>query len=183
MPAFEWAIDAVRHLFSPLQGALADQVISDRKHGANTLVDLPQVPRVIVGNNKPMKPGSVTNCADQLATIVKDGIISGPFIVPPVDSFRTIPLFVVERKNKTRTILDLSSPAGECYNEAINKDTIPTISMSSPREVVDLLIEYGPTAHFSKLDHKAMFKLVHVHTDIMALQGFEFLGRLFVESQ
>ena len=72
---------------------------------------------------------------------------------------------------------------GECYNEAINENKIPIISMSSPREIADLLIEYGPTAHFSKLDHKAAFKLVPVQTDIMALQGFQFLGRFFEESQ
>ena len=55
--------------------------------------------------------------------------------------------------------------------------------MSSPREIADLLIEYGSSAYFSKLDHKAAFKLVPVRTDIMALQGFQFLGRFFVESQ
>ena len=130
-----------------------------------------------------MKPSSVNNCADQLATMVKDRIISGPFIDPPVDGFRTNPLFVVERNNKTRTILDLSSPTGESYNEAIDVNRIPIISMSSPREIADLLVEYGPSAYFSKLDHKAAFKLVPVRTDIMALQGFQFLGRFFVESQ
>ena len=130
-----------------------------------------------------MKHSLATNCADQLASMVKDGIISGPFVKPPVDRFRTNPFFVVERNNKMRTILDLSSPVGESYNEAINKDTIPAISMSSPREVADLLIEYGSEAFFSKLDHKAAFKLVPVRTDLMALQGFQFLGRFFVESQ
>ena len=72
-----------------------------------------------------MKHSSATNCTDQLASMVKDGIISGPFIDPQVDGFRTKPLFVVERNNKMRTILDLSSPAGESYNKAIIKDTIP----------------------------------------------------------
>ena len=115
--------------------------------------------------------------------MVKDRIISGPFIKPPVEDFRTNPLFVVKRNNKTRTILDLSSPVGSCYNEAIDERRIPIISMSSPREIADLLIKYGPSAHFSKLDHKAAFKLVPIRTDIMALQGFQFLGRFFVESQ
>ena len=180
--AFEQAIKGVSHLLSPPEAKLAQRVISDLRHGADTLVDQDRVPRTIVSNG-PMKTSSLNNCADQLATMVKDRIISGPFISPPVDGFRTNPLFVIERNNKTRTILDLSSPTGESYNEAIDENKIPIITMSSPKEIADQLIEYGPTAHFSELDHKAAFKLVPVRTDIMALQGFQFLGRFFVESQ
>ena len=115
---------------SPLQENLAHKVITDLKFGADTLVDLGQVPRDIVGN-KPMKPSSVNNCADQLATMVKDRIISGPFVDPPVKDFRTNPLFVVERNNETRTILDLSSPVGRCYNEAIDEHRIPIKSATN----------------------------------------------------
>ena len=79
--------------------------------------------------------------------------------------------------------MDLSSPEEGSYNGAIDKDAIPTIALASPREVADLPFELGITAHFSKLDHKAAFKLVPVLAAIMALQGFEFLGRYFVESQ
>merc|ERR1712055_1225274 len=71
VPAFEQAIDKVRHLMSPLQADLARMVINDLKFGADTLVDLDRVPREIVGN-KPMKPSSVDNCTDQLASMVKD---------------------------------------------------------------------------------------------------------------
>ena len=180
--AFEQAIKGVSHLLSPPEAELAQRVISDLRHGADTLVDQERVPRTTVGNGR-MKTSSLNNCADQLATMVKDRIISGPFISPPVDGFRTNPLFVIERNNKTRTILDLSSPTGESYNEAIDENAIPIIAMSSPREIADLLVEYGPSAYFSKLDHKAAFKLVPVRTDIIALQGFQFLGRFFVETQ
>ena len=84
----------------PLHRALAAQVISDLRYGADTLVDMSRVPRVIVGN-KPMHHSSATNCADQLASMVKDRIISGPFISPPMIGFRANPLFTVERNNKT----------------------------------------------------------------------------------
>ena len=40
--AFERAIEAVKHMFSPLQHKLAVQVIADLTHGADTLVDLSQ---------------------------------------------------------------------------------------------------------------------------------------------
>ena len=53
---------------------------------------------------------SAINCTDQIATIVKDGIVSGPFDNPPFPEFRANPLFMIERNNKLRLILDLSSP-------------------------------------------------------------------------
>ena len=179
---FQLAIDSVKSLMSPPQAALADQVILDLKFGADTLVDASKVPSVIVGSNK-MDPEAAVNCADQLATSVKDGIICGPFDSPPLEGFRSNPLFTVERNNKFRLILDLSSPAGTSFNDAFTKDEIPIISMASPREIADQLFDFGHTAFFSKLDHKAAFKLVPVRADLVRLQGFDFLGKYFVESQ
>ena len=179
---FELAIKSVRSRMSLSQCAMADQVLSDLKLGADTLVDTSKVPNAIIGN-KHMDPEAKVNCADQLATSVKDGIICGPFDKPPLEGFRSNPLFVVARNGKYRLILDLSSPPGESYNDAIDKDNVPSITMTSPREIADQLYEFGSTAYLSKADHKGAFKLVPVLLNLVRLQGFEFLGKFFVEPQ
>ena len=63
---------------SHLQSAMADQVIDDLKHGADTLVDISKVPSAIIGN-KHMRFEAAVNCADQLATPPMDGFRSNPF--------------------------------------------------------------------------------------------------------
>ena len=118
-----------------------------------------------------MDPEATVNCADQLATSVKDGIICGPFDTPPLRDFRSNPLFTVARNGKYRLILDLSSPPGESFNDAIDKDNVPNITMTSPREIADQLYEFGHTAYLSKADHKGAFKLVPVLADLVRLQS------------
>jgi len=179
---FEAAIHTVRNRMTTTQRELAVQVISDLRFGADTLVDTSKVPSVIMGNNR-MDHEAAINCADQLASSVKDGIICGPFDTPPMADFRSNLLFTVERNGKHRLILDLSSPEGESYNDAIDKDEVPNITMASPREIADKLHEFGSTAYLSKADHKGAFKLVPAKADLVRLQGFEFLGKFFVESQ
>ena len=55
--------------------------------------------------------------------------------------------------------------------------------MASPRNIANLLVESGSTAHLSKLDHCAAFELVPVHSSLIKLQGFQFMGKFFVENQ
>ena len=55
--------------------------------------------------------------------------------------------------------------------------------MASPREIADLLVEFGSRAHLSKLDNCAAFKLVPVRSSLVKFQGFQFMGKFFVETQ
>ena len=53
--------------------------------------------------------------------------------------------------------------------------------MASPREIADLLVEFGGTAYLLKLDHSAAFKLVLVRSSLVKFQDFQFMGKFFVE--
>ena len=77
--AFQAAIDSVSAALTPTQRELADLVISDLKFGADTLVDPSRVPLEIVPNNY-MPAESAAACADQLATMLKQRHICGPFL-------------------------------------------------------------------------------------------------------
>ena len=180
--AFKSAIEDVADKMSDAQRRLADQVLSDLRIGTDTLIETSRVPSEIVGN-KFMAPEAEISCADQLATLVKEGIVCGPFDSPPMEGFRSNPLFVIERNNKFRLILDLSSPTGTSFNDAIDKAIVPKISTATPREIADQLLEHGDTAFMSKLDHKSAFKLVPVRADLVRFQGFAFKGKFFIETQ
>ena len=119
--------------------------------------------------------------ADIIATWVKKRIVAGPFSEPPLQGFRSNPMLVVERNNKLRPILDLSSPDGSSFNDSINKLRVPPIEMASPRAITDSLFEWGGEAHLSKLDHKSAFKLIPARPDLVRFQGFSFLGKFFVK--
>ena len=94
----------------------------------DTLIDQSRVPFDIV-TNKPMLLESAIHCIDQIMSMTKQWIVSGPFNTLP--NFRAKPLFVVERNNKFWLILDLSSPEGSSYNDAIDPSTVPDILMTS----------------------------------------------------
>ena len=105
---------------------------------------------------------SANHCINQIATMTKQRIVSGPFDTPPFPEFRANPLFVVKHNNQYCLILDLSSLLGTSYNNAIDSDSVPDILMASPRTIVDLLYKFSSKAYLSKLDHKSAFKLVPV---------------------
>ena len=180
--AFQAAIDSVSSAMTPSQHALADLVISDLSLGADTLIDPSRVPLETVPNNC-MPARSAAACADQLATMVLKRHISGPFSSPPFPQFRANPLFIIERNGKLRLILNLSAPEDASFNDAIDSSKVPDISMASPRDIADQILEFGDETHLSKLDHCAAFKLVPVRSDLVKYQGLHFMGKFFVETQ
>ena len=121
---------------------------------------------------------SAIHCIDQIATMTKQRIVSGPFDNPLLPDFRANPLFVVKHNNKYWLILDLFSPEGLSYNNALDICTVPNIMMVSLRAIAGLLYQYSSEAYLSRLDHKSTFKLVAVQADIV-----KFLGKFFVETQ
>ena len=162
--------------------SLAKQVIHDLQHGAHMLIDVPSLEGGIIPN-KAMQLEAGIHCADIIATWVNKRIVAGPFSEPLLQGFRSNPIFVVERNNKFRPILDLSSPDRASFNDSINKLKVPPIEMASPRAIADSLFEWGDESHLSKLDHKSVFKLIQARPDLVRFQGFSFLGKFFVETQ
>ena len=182
MDKFEAAIAGVEELMTTTERSLAQTVLSDLRKGANTLIDADNLEGGVIPN-KVMHLEAGIHCADVIASWVKKRIVAGPFSDPPLQGFRSNPLFVVERNNKFRPILDLSSPDGSSFNDSISKHTVPPIEMASPRAIADSIFEWGEEATLSKLDHKSAFKLVPVRPDLVRFQGFSFLGKWFAETQ
>ena len=180
--SFKAAIDKVSYALTPTQRELAELVISDLRSGADTLIDPTGIPLETVPNS-PMPARSAAACADQLATMIKKHQISGPFSSPPFSQFRANSLFIIERNDKLRLILNLSAPENNSFNDAIDSERVPDISMASPRDIADQILDFGSTTYLSKLDHCAAFKLVPVRPDLVKYQGLHFMGKFFVETQ
>ena len=125
--------------------------------GIDTLIDQSYIPFVTVPI-KSMLLKSAIHCIDQIVTMTKQRIVSGPFDIPLLPNFRA------------------------SYNNAIDPSTIPNITMTSPQAIADLLYECASKAYLYKLDHKSAFKLVSVRADIVKFQGFHFLGKFFIKT-
>jgi hypothetical protein len=68
-------------------------------------------------------PSAIENSefmTDVLASWVKKGFVAGPFAEPPIEGFRGNPLMAAVQKTKVRPILNLSSPKGRSFNDAVN---------------------------------------------------------------
>ncbi len=70
---------------------------------------------------------------DVLATWLKKGFVVGPFERPPFKGFRSNPLMAAVQRNKVRPILNLSSPKGSSFNDAVQESEIHLLEMSSAR--------------------------------------------------
>ena len=80
---------------TPSQGENAVQAIMDLQFGTDTLIDQSRVSLEMV-QNKPMPLESAIHCINQIATMTKQWIVSGPFDAPPFPEFRANLLFVVQ---------------------------------------------------------------------------------------
>ena len=83
--------------------------------------------------------------------------------------------------NKFRPILNLSQPEGNSYNEAIIPAKMRKVEMSTPKQVADTIYSVGKNAVISKMDHVSAYKLVPVKPEQFYLQGFRWLGKIFIE--
>jgi hypothetical protein len=61
---------------------------------------------------------------DTIACWVKKGYVSGPFILPPFPDVWSNSMLTVEQPAKIRVVMDLSSPEGESFNDAIHEDAL-----------------------------------------------------------
>ena len=120
----------------------------------NTLIDEPSLKGGIIPN-KAMQLETGIHCADIITTWVKKRIVAGPFSEPPLQGFHSNPIFVVERNNKFRPILDLSSPDGTSFNPT-NKRKAPPIKRAPPRAIAVSLLKRDDNACVPRLDHNSV---------------------------
>jgi hypothetical protein len=105
----------------------------------------------------------------------------GPFAAPPLKSFRANPLMAAVQKTKVRPILNLSSPKGRSFNDAVNPWHLQKLTMSSPRLFGESLIKMGEGAVFSKSDIQDAYKLIPNDKKQHRLYGFKWLGKFFYD--
>ena len=139
----------------------------------------------------PLPPVSTRNAAstgtygrhltDTIATWVKKGFVAGPFSTPPVPGFRVNPLGVVVRNGKARPILNMSGPIGASFNDNVEEARMEKLHMGTAKEFSFLLKDAGVGAKFSKFDIQDAYKLIPARTEDYRLQGFQWLGKYFVE--
>ncbi len=116
---------------------------------------------------------------DVLATWLKKGFVAGPFNQPPCEGFRANPLMATVQKNKVWPILNLSSPKGSSFNDAVKDTEITLLGMSSAKIFGEALKKMGKGAVFSKQDIQDAYKLIPNPRAQWHHYGFEWLGKFF----
>jgi hypothetical protein len=119
---------------------------------------------------------------DTIGSWIKKKYVAGPFDQPPMRGFRVNPLMAVVQKTKVRPIMNLSSPKGESFNDAVDMACVQKLTMSSPRLFADSLIRYGQGSKFAKSDIQDAYKLVPVPIEEWQLYGFKWLGKVFFDT-
>jgi len=119
---------------------------------------------------------------DTIGSWIKKNFVAGPYKTPPFKDFRINPLMAAVQKNKVRPIMNLSSPKGRSFNDAVDSMKFEKLKMSSPKLFGESIVKAGKGAVFSKSDIKDAFKLIPNAEDQWKLYGFEWLGRYFFDT-
>lgn len=128
-----------------------EQTLHNLKYGADCHVDESRLPGMIAGNGSGMfVPRIGARYTDELVTMIKKGFVCGPYDEPPMEDIRCNPLFVIEQRDKWRTILNMSYPEGQSFNDAIETAKLRKLTMASPRQIANLIRSLGQGAIMSK---------------------------------
>jgi hypothetical protein len=120
---------------------------------------------------------------DVLAHWLKKGFVSGPFILPPYENFRTNQMLAIDQHNKIRIVMNLSGPEGESFNDAIIENSLEKVHMATAKSFGYSVIECGSGARMWKYDMDNAYKNLPAEPSNFRLQGFAWLGRLFLETR
>ena len=117
----------------------------------------------------------------QLSDSCRSGETAGPFSEPPFPNFRCSGVGAVPKKNgKMRMIHHLSSPPGSSINDGISPDDY-SLQYVTIDNAVDLIMQYGTSAHLFKLDIKNAFRNVPVRPADWHLLGICWQSRYYFE--
>ena len=119
---------------------------------------------------------------DTVASWIKKGYVIGPFFSPPFKKFNTSPLMAAVQKTKVRPILNLSAPLGSSFNDAVDKNRLRKLTMSSAKKFSQTLIRMGKDAKFAKSDIVDAYKIIPCHASEWRFFGFKWLGKFFADT-
>ena len=159
-----------------------EQVLDILKQGADAHVSEDQLPPMVANNSKELLQPEVGELyTDQLATFIKKGHVAGPFDSNPLENLRINSIFSIDQGQKIRPIMNLSHPAGTSYNDAVLKENIPKVHMNTAQDVAKTIGAMGKGAIMSKVDQEDAYKQIHTKKQHLRLQGFSWLGKIFIE--
>jgi len=118
---------------------------------------------------------------DTIAKWLQKGFIAGPFAKPPLKNFRVNPLMAVEQPGKIRPIMNLSSPKGRSFNEAVDMGVLRKLKMSTPKNFGETIMKMGGEGVMSKFDISDAYKLIRVRKNQWNKFGFKWLGKFFYD--
>ena len=151
--------------------------------GANLEIDRSKLPPLKVPNAKEMTTPIVGPIfSDKLASGIKEKIYSGPFDSPLPDS-RLNGLFVIQQGPKHRIITDLSQPTGASFNDAVRKERLRKLRMSTPSDIMNLVVKFNGSALLTKIDLRQAFQQCPVMTPDIKLLGFEWLDKYWYSNR
>jgi hypothetical protein len=119
---------------------------------------------------------------DVLATWIKKKYVAGPFEEPPCEGFRANPLMAAVQKTKVPPIMNLLSPKGDSFNDAVDEFSVNLLKMSSAKLFGEAQVQAGKGAVFAKEDIQDVYKLIPNPVEQWHLYGFEWLGRFFFDT-
>ena len=119
---------------------------------------------------------------DQIATFIKNKFVSGPFFEPPLENLLVNNVFCVIQPDKYRPIVHVSKPKDFSVNNAVKPLHPKKITMTSQKQLAQIILQKGKTATMSKIDHRSAYKLILVCYDQLKYQGFMYGNAYFVET-
>jgi hypothetical protein len=78
--------------------------------------------------------------------------------------------------------MNLSTPKGESFNDAVAEELVQKLEMSSTRLFRHRIVEAGVRAIMAKFDIHDAYKLVPRHPDHWRLFRFKWLGKFFFDT-
>ena len=120
---------------------------------------------------------------DKIATWVAQEIVAGPFNTPPLEGFRSNALMAIKRNGKVRPVINMSGPYKGSFNANLKRESLEKVWMSTAKAFSYTVREAGHNALMSKFDLCDAYKIVPARKEDWRLQGFSWLGKIFLETQ
>ena len=120
---------------------------------------------------------------ETLENWIQEGFVAGPFLSPPLPEFRANSLMAIEQKDKVRPVLNMSYPEGSSFNDNLDEDILPKVKMSSAKQFGQAVLRAGKGALMSKMDMKDAYKHIPAKVEDFRLQGMQWMGAYFVDTQ
>jgi len=133
--------------------------------------------------NTPSTAENGREVADTIATWLKKGFVSGPFLEPPLNNFRVNCLMAVNQGSKVRPILNISLPEKCSFNDNVDEYQLEKVRMSTAKSFSHAILSAGRNSTLYKTDVRDAYKLVPAKLEDLRLQGFGFMDRKFCETR